>query len=135
MLGEGRALFNGVCYILFETPLSWADARAACGVIDSHLASVADDAENTAVTDLFALPGITATEGWVGLTDQYGEGTFLWAEGAGAYRSLTFASWATDPPDDNAPEGEDCVKLADDGTWSDEVCSDARPYFCEHAWR
>ena len=137
LLGDAARLgAGGNCYLFFETPLSWEDARAACNVIGSYLVSIADESENDEVDSLFTPDpdDIAADEAWIGLTDQYGEGTFLWAEGVGQYRSLTWESWDTDQPDDNDVEGADCASLAEGGLWSDQDCTEARAYVCEHAW-
>ena len=70
----------------------------------------------------------------MGLSDQYGEGTFVWLEGPGLVRVPTYENWGESDPDDT-PEGADCAALATDGTWSDELCATPQAYICEHVWQ
>ena len=146
-MGDAQAMAGGNCYMLFETPLTWADARAACNVIGSHLVSIGSSEENLVVDGLFQLSGITATEAWIGLTDQFGEGTFIWAEGVGSYLAPVFTSWDTDQPDDDdldpgCTECADCAVFdsldastdANEVVWYDDDCTETKAYLCEHAW-
>ncbi len=66
-----------------------------------------------------------ANGGWIGLTDEKTEGTFVWESG----RQLPQSSWRYGEPNDWS--NEDCVHLFDDGGWNDLSCFTARPFICE----
>jgi hypothetical protein len=121
-------------------PLNWEEAQTACQMIDSHLVTIADEDENGIADDFFDLGGISATDAWIGLTDQYGEGTFLWIEAVGEFRAPVFTAWDTDTepaqPDNDPDDNADCaVFQSSDAQWSDDDCEESRAYICEHTWR
>jgi hypothetical protein len=116
--------------MVFDTPLGWVDAAAACSIIGSYLVDVGSAAENRTVRGLIG----TGSPAWIGLTDRFGEGTFVWFHGPGEVRAPTYTSWASGRPDNNPGGDADCAMSDGTGAWSDEVCTTARRYVCEHRW-
>ena len=53
-------------------------------------------------------------QGWIGLSDEVSEGTFVWTTG----EALTFTSWATGEP--SGKNNEDHVEINLEGKWTDE---------------
>lgn len=126
-VGDTNTATATACYAAFTTTLSWDDAAAACGVIDAHLASSADAAEDALVSTL-----VGTSPGWIGLTDRFSEGTYLWFHGPGRFLATTYENWATGEPSDAVDE--DCVFMDATGTWNDADCTGLRAYVCEHEW-
>ena len=97
-------------------------------LIDAHLATIDSQAENDAIAGAIGSVGAS----WIGLTDAFSEGTFLWFEGEGEYLATTFLNWAGGQPDGQPNSNGDCARMAADGTWTDEECAEARPFVCEY---
>jgi len=112
----------------FKTALSWGDAAAACSLVGAHLVTISDEKVNTTVA------GIAGTASWIGLTDQFSEGTFVWDEGKNQYTALTYTKWLTNQPDNGPGGNADCVQTTSAGTWSDMNCALLLPYICEYNW-
>jgi len=130
ILGNAKKLDGNSCYMAFNTTLSWRDAAAACSIVGAHLANIGSAAENTLVTDLIK----TGAAAWIGLTDQYGEGTFVWDEGKNRYTAPTFTKWAANQPDNNPGGNANCAQISTTGDWSDEACTQLKPYVCKYTW-
>lgn len=108
---------DGSCFLLFTTPRSFPDARAACVAIDAHLA-ITNTADRYAVAK--ALAG--ARDAWIGLSDEAIEGTFRWVDNT----SMVFMAWDPNEPNDGASTyPEDCVLIAGAraGDWDDRPCA------------
>ena len=119
--------FNGNCYWLNTTDLTWQAARTACQAHGAgyDLVSIDDAAENAFVTSILA--GDVA---WIGLNDITTEGTFVWASGS----TSTYRNWRQIEPNSFS---EDCAYIQrspgniQDAFWFDEECSFDLPAFCE----
>lgn len=129
ILGKTNKIEGNSCYMEFSSALSWADAAAACSIVGAHLATIASEAENTTVAGMAG-----ASSAWIGLTDQYGEGTFVWDEGRNRYVALTYKKWAANEPDNNPGGAANCGQISMNGEWSDVACSQLLPYVCEYNW-
>ncbi|MBI4700168.1 MAG: hypothetical protein HY744_03200 [Deltaproteobacteria bacterium] len=70
---------------------------------------------------------------WIGLTDQYSEGSFVWYEGPGQIYAPVFTAWANLEPDNKPNNNADCAMFTA-GAWSDEECSTAHAYVCEYVY-
>ena len=121
---------SGSCYAGFTTALSWADAAAACSVLDAHLVAIGDATENGNVGGLLSTTG----SAWTGLTDQYGEGTFVWSVGKSKFLGASYTNWDTSQPDDKPGTTADCGMIASGGKWSDQACTELHSYICEYTW-
>jgi len=108
---------DGSCFLLFTTPRSFADARAACVAIDADLA-ITNTAERYATAK--ALAG--ANDAFIGLSDEAIEGTFRWVDNT----SMLFMAWDPMEPNDGASTyPEDCILIAGarGGDWDDRPCA------------
>jgi hypothetical protein len=89
--------------------------------VAGHLASITSGGENGFVAFLVAAQCPNETnvkkckyQGWIGLSDEVSEGTFVWTTG----EALTFTSWATGEP--SGKNNEDHVEINLEGKWTDE---------------
>jgi hypothetical protein len=113
------------CYLLFDTPLSWSAAQAACAALSppAYLVSTTSQQEEMLLDGLVAGRRV-----WIGASDQAQERTFTWTSG----ESFIFSNWNQDEPNDDGTE--DCVaKESGHGRWNDDECKDAHAYVCERA--
>lgn len=122
---------NGHWYEFVNTSASWTDANAAANAatyfdgsntLGGYLATITSSNENSFL-------GTLAGDGWIGLTDEASEGSFLWAGGPEA-GTLTFTSWSGGEPNDFF--GEDYVQYSG-GNWNDLPNGSNRGYFVEYS--
>jgi len=133
LLGDVAELQGGNCYVVVAEMVSWGEAAQACELIGSHLVSIGDDAENTFVQGLLDGVGPSA---WLGLTDQWSEGSFVWFIGPGQVLAPVFLNWAAAQPDNQPGDAADCAMIdAAEGAWYDQQCGEQRAYVCEHEWQ
>jgi len=126
---------RGRCYVAVATPLTWADARAACRARAAgwDLASIRSRADNDFVDAMLA------SESWLGGSDESTEETWVWVsdgvsfwqgEGpAGTPVNGAFSNWFNDEP--NGEDTSDCLRFLVDGLWADLECAELRGYVCE----
>jgi cysteine-rich repeat protein len=105
ILGDDSILSDDHCYMFFAEPTAWGDAANACTLLNSHLASIASSDENGLVQ------GLVIGTAWVGLTDQWSEGTFIWSEGVGEILAPIYEAWASSQPDNAPNDAADCVEI------------------------
>ncbi|MCP3918416.1 MAG: hypothetical protein GY711_22965 [bacterium] len=103
--------------------VGWIESELIAGALGGHLATVRSAAEND---------WIRANLGWtdyfIGYTDVYNEGTWIWASG----EPVGYENWAPGQPDDGG--GADfCVVDPATGLWRDEPVDDERPGIVELA--
>ncbi len=110
---------DGSCIVLFNAPLSFAAADAACIAFGARLA-ILNSAERDATAQTLA--GATGTL-FIGLTDQDAEGTFTWVDGT----PLVFKNFGTGEPNNaNGAFEEDCAMYSGArAAWDDRPCSNA----------
>jgi outer membrane protein OmpA-like peptidoglycan-associated protein len=138
---------SGHYYRFVSSGLPWSDARIAAegttlfGLV-GYLAEINSAAENT-----FIGTETTATNVWIGATDQATEGTWIW-DGAtsspkpvgntsNAGRSAAFHSWSDGEPNDFGT-GEDCAVTnwgGARGKWNDLPCASSYSYLMEFGGR
>lgn len=103
---------NGHTYHLLAIQ-DWASAEAAAVSLGGHLASIADEAENTWVRlNMLSWDGRARTA-WIGFTDQLNEGDFIWTSGD----PVTYTNWNAGEPNDVG--GEDFTEMQSSGGWND----------------
>lgn len=105
---------NGHFYWLSDSVGTWYDAETEAAVTGSHLASIADVAEN----DFLVQHLLTSNERyWIGFTDADDQGTtegqFVWSSG----EPVTYTNWV--PGEPNNQSNEDWALIRSDGTWND----------------
>jgi hypothetical protein len=104
--------------------MAWLDGAASCGLLGASLARFEDAAQVTAAG------GLLDSTAWIGLTDRYAEGTWLWALSNGEFLAPTFTAWAVDEP---AMGGaQDCAFATSAGEWTAASCDAARPVLCRY---
>lgn len=72
---------------VFDTPLSWHQAKKKCEEMGGRLASIETDEENDFVADLASKAKVNAA--WLGGSDEKQEGTWQWADG----QAMKYANW------------------------------------------
>ncbi len=133
--GDARATdADGNCYLFFTAPLQYAEARAACAAISTHLVKITSAAQNAIVAQLSI-----GLDSFIGATDLVTEGTFLWDDAT----PLAFTSFHTGEPNNGGGlYEEDCLVMAGKrtpaDTWDDRPCvtgeiasSGSYAYTCE----
>jgi hypothetical protein len=110
---------QGECLVMFTTPTTYVDAKAACAAINAHLAYL-KDAQLDAAAETF----VGSANTFIGLTDRAVEGTFVWDDGT----PLTYSNWHTGEPNSGgsgATYQEDCAIIAGariGAQWDDRPC-------------
>ncbi len=77
---------------------------------------------------------LTGDKIWIGANDFVNEGTFVWAGGPEAGRSVNsiYTNWGSREP--NSEGNEDCVEIRKDiGQWNDEGCGTGRWSLIEYS--
>jgi hypothetical protein len=127
---------NGECLVMFTTPATYVDAKAACAAMNAHLAYLKD-----ATTDAAAEAFVGSANTFIGLTDLATEGSFVWDDGT----PLGYSNWHTGEPNNGgsgATYQEDCAIIAGarvGAQWDDRPCdasevptSGTFAYLCEY---
>jgi hypothetical protein len=127
---------HGECLVMFTTPATYVDAKAACAAIDAHLAYL-ENSEIDAAAETF----VGSADTFIGLTDLAAEGQFVWDDGTPA----TFTNWHTGEPNNGGPDAtyqEDCTIIAGarvGAQWDDRPCDASEvpnagtyAYLCEY---
>jgi Lectin C-type domain len=108
---------DGSCFIMFNAPKLYTEAKASCDGIQAHLAIL-----KTAQDDMFAEQFVGALDTYIGLTDLTTEGTFVWDDGT----PLVFKNWALNEPNNGSGNyQEDCAIIAGarpTKQWDDRPC-------------
>jgi hypothetical protein len=123
-------------YLLCQTPVPWANARATCTSAGFYMVHIEDQAENdwvtTAAAPLFGPAGVH-----IGASDSITEGAWLWDATAeqfwqGGATGTTvggrYANWTALEP--NNANNEDCAEIGGNGKWNDTDCLQ-RAFICE----
>jgi len=108
---------SGVCYFLFTTPATYADAKASCAAAGGRLAIIRNSQDDVVAQMLVG----TTLDAFIGLSDQVTEGTFVWEDGS----ALLYANWyPTEPNDGGGNYPEDCgvINGRRGGSWDDRPC-------------
>ena len=66
------------------------------------------------------------SEGWIGITDVWNEGTWQ----TSTEKNLPYTSWAEGEPN-NADNAEDCAVQRSDKTWNDISCRTQKSFICQ----
>lgn len=107
---------NGHTYYLIY-PGSWSDAEAQAVELGGHLATINDFDENEWVRSNVLTCGGVDRRGWIGLTDEASEGSFVWV--SGEIPDPFFTNWGGGEPN-NANGTEHYVELlGGNGQWND----------------
>lgn len=110
--------FNGHYYQVYDTSMTWYQAKAYCETLGGHLVTITSEAENNFVFDLIV--DNSRNYYWIGATDEKIEGQWEWITGEAFQYSNTSDCWA-----DNAAEREDHAAIlrlnlsGNAGEWND----------------
>jgi hypothetical protein len=118
---------NGHCYFVTPGPVDFSHALAGTCPTGSHLATLADLAENEA--GLAAIAG-NPNDAWIALKAASQLGSYAWqAPSSEAFDSRRFHGFAgNEPNESNTPN---CVRVADGVGWRDITCNDTYDALCE----
>ena len=125
--GDDWRKFGQSCYYFGQELLSWQDAAIQCGRHGAYLADITSAAENEYVTEEAEKIGGSY---WVGGTDIFSEGEWIWTSKMQTMGGLTF--WSSGQPD-NARSSEHCLQInfGSDKGWNDHKCDYKGKYLCE----
>ncbi|MCB9546462.1 MAG: CotH kinase family protein [Myxococcales bacterium] len=116
---------DGRRYLLCLTPRPYAEALAQCQAFDGVAVELEGPAEAAWLDGVMAAAGAPAY--WLGLSDAFAPGEFLWFWDGQAPAA---PRWAAGEPA-RSPDGR-CVRAdAEAGTWSAVACERALPVACE----
>ncbi|XP_071325939.1 C-type mannose receptor 2-like [Trachinotus anak] len=114
--------FDGVGYDIVDIRMTLFDAKNNCENQSSILATIPDEITNSNIQKLLA----NVTEVWIGL----GIARIWYWSGAESRENKTLMNWRSGQPD-NLNGLESCAAVVlEDGTWTDEQCDAAYPFFC-----
>ncbi|KAK1879625.1 Lactose-binding lectin l-2 [Dissostichus eleginoides] len=105
--------FDGRCYKYIGTQATWARAELQCVSQGGNLVSIHSRAEEDFVKLLIKLSDPAEGITWIGLSDIYEQGRWVWSDGCAA----KYFFWNQGEP--NNQGGEDCVQQL--GKWNDSV--------------
>ncbi|GCB79786.1 hypothetical protein scyTo_0019611 [Scyliorhinus torazame] len=97
------------CYQFFpKMKKTWIEAEMQCQQIEprSHLSSIHGNKHNQFIQNLIKADDPSQPKTWIGLSDCYQEGLFLWSDGS----PTDFTKWKKGQPD-NMEENENCVHI------------------------
>ncbi|XP_025097814.1 low affinity immunoglobulin epsilon Fc receptor-like isoform X2 [Pomacea canaliculata] len=121
--------FAGSCYLLGTDAVTWTDAEGMCRLLSANLVEITSKEESDFISRF--LSGHSAISTWIGATDIFSEGKFVWMpEG----EPVNFTNWAPGEPNHNTGTGsEDCVILDENRSWhwNDIACTTAAYFVCE----
>jgi|SRR6185503_821940 len=128
--GDARMVApDGSCLFLLTAPKNFADAKAACIALGSHLAIL-----NTAALDAVGEPLVGNRDTFIGLSDEVVESAFVWVDGT----PLVFSNWETGEPNNGNGNNEDCAIIAGsraEKKWDDRPCAGSSGTYavlCQH---
>ncbi|GCB75918.1 hypothetical protein scyTo_0019821, partial [Scyliorhinus torazame] len=100
--------YFGHCYKFIPDTKTWIEAELYCQTLGpaSHLASIHWEKQNDFVFELIFEAKRSHVPTWIGFSDLYKEGTFLWTDGS----SSGFTKWRTGEPN-NLNKTENCVHV------------------------
>uniref|UniRef100_A0A3Q1FZZ0 C-type lectin domain-containing protein n=1 Tax=Acanthochromis polyacanthus TaxID=80966 RepID=A0A3Q1FZZ0_9TELE len=128
----GRPVFDVDCetrfrflcydaYVLVDTQLSWSEAQSYCRQHHNDLASVRSEEEKNNIQSTLIAAGHDNV--WIGL---YRDPWAFWSDNS----TSTFTNWGTHQPDNTGSNKFCAVFGLATGKWSDEMCSQRKPFFC-----
>ena len=130
---DGEVSYGGNCYYVENDAMNWWSARASCQARGTgwDLASVSDDAENDFLQSLDV-----DDENWIGITSGNGFSSgndWVWTNGdpSGSWNANTrrglYDAFTSGEPN----YGEECTRMASDGSWKGRTCSVSYQSYCE----
>ncbi|XP_078659280.1 uncharacterized protein LOC144904305 isoform X1 [Branchiostoma floridae x Branchiostoma belcheri] len=87
------------------------------------------DSETNAFISDFITEGDFAGGRWIGVTDAFVEGVWVYQDGS-TLASVGYTNWKDGEPNDSFG-GEDCVQMLDNSEWNDLGCGDDMRFVCQ----
>ncbi len=114
---DGSITFGSNTYEIYNTTMSWTDAKAYCESQGGHLVTITSHEENEAVRELVASEGGRWCY-YMGITDESSEGN--WQNITG--EPLSYTNWISgEPNNENGVEHYGVVRNLDAENWNDVV--------------
>ena len=88
-------MFNGSYYKVYNTIMSWHEAKEYAEALGGHLATINSQDEQSFIESL--IQGEYKQEYWLGGTDEVQEGEWVWVTG----EPFTFTNWASGEPNNS----------------------------------
>lgn len=118
--------FNGHYYQVYDTPMTWDEAKAYCESLGGHLATITSAEENNFIKDLVSSG--TKNVYWLGASDAEQEGVWKWVTS----EPFEFTNWSYGEPNDDGEIStpEDYLEMyKSSGKWNDgEIDGDPNGY-------
>jgi hypothetical protein len=120
---------EGSCYSFGKTAVTWADAQTICQLSGANLAKIETEGEHNFLANLSRNHN-TATYIWLGASDIFYEGHWIWSNGHETFSNYT--NWGPEEPNDTEND-EDCLSLNRDKAykWNDMRCNRDANFICE----
>ena len=117
-------VYNGNRYTVFESNMTWTEARTYCEMLGGHLAYVNSAEEDAFIYSLTS----TGSKGgyWLGGENITRGGTYQWADGT----DLTYDNWDTGQAD-NYDGIEHYLEIWPSGKWNDAPNIESLGFVCE----
>ncbi|XP_078091873.1 C-type lection lectoxin-Enh3-like [Mustelus asterias] len=123
--------YFGRCYKFVHSRKTWIEAELHCQSLGpgSHLASIHWENQNDLMGKMITEVSGSPVHAWIGLSDIYKEGTFLWTDGS----QTDFTKWNQGQPD-NHHSNEDCAHLGNgqQKLWNDLPCNYKLSFICSY---
>ena len=102
--GDQTAYYGKSSYQLFNEPVEWETAKAACERLGGHLVTIGSAGEQAVIENLLRDCGTPDSAYWIGLTDSDGEGQWdTWITG----ETVMYSNWAAGEPNNDFAGGQD----------------------------
>ncbi len=105
-----------------QKSMTWREAQLYCRTQYTDLATIADDTENTALTNIISKSN--GHDAWIGLS----KNLWLWSDQTNVLRSSV--TWESGQPD-NVNGNEECASAGTEGQMADVTCSDLLAFYCK----
>ncbi|XP_040911918.1 macrophage mannose receptor 1-like [Toxotes jaculatrix] len=116
--------YNGHCFHLNRTQITWPDAQRQCRTEGGDLVSMRNVEDQSFV--ISQLGYASTDELWIGLNDRRTEQLFDWSDQS----TVTFTSWEYGRPFVSG-NIKDCVLISGEkGNWADHVCEEKHGFIC-----
>ncbi|XP_078277413.1 uncharacterized protein LOC144605762 isoform X2 [Rhinoraja longicauda] len=120
---EHFILYGDKCYLFSLIEDTFPNAKSECQLKQSYLMVIHNMAEQKFIADR-----LDSNRYWIGLTDSFKEGDWLWVDGTSYSSTPKF--WKSGQPD-NYQNNEHCAHLVEDGLWNDIPCIRKYKYICQ----
>jgi len=123
-------------YTLVKAHVDFRTAQRLCEEGGGHIAGVFNAEQQAALEEHLAAQDVPEDiygfeSAWIGLTDQYREGKWLW-EGTGSYAQMTYTAWGRTEPNSFKGHDEDCGVVLSRWRWkwADYDCKMKTNFVC-----